>query len=180
MAYYPDLSRYSYWDEEYRQNTVNVGFLSSQYDYERRKAAPELLDALARFCTVCVGLTRGYHSCEFCPPADREVIKKVPFGDRYITLGSAEIRVFGVNGAIYAAPTLIHHYVSEHDYAPPEEFVQAVLAGSAPPDPSYLNRLRDIKLAWEWNLGLKRYRPVALTDQGFVYTDEWAFAKDLP
>ena len=30
-------------------------------------------------------------------------------------------------GAIYAAPNLIYHYVAEHHYAPPQEFVDALL-----------------------------------------------------
>ena len=43
-------------------------------------------------------------------------------------LGSAEIRVQGKEGKVYAAPTLIYHYVAAHDYDPPQEFVEALLA----------------------------------------------------
>jgi len=28
----------------------------------------------------------------------------------------------------YAAPTLVHHYVSVHEYSPPADFVDAVLS----------------------------------------------------
>ena len=44
------------------------------------------------------------------------------------SLGSAEIRVKGKDGKVYAAPTLIYHYVAAHDYDPPKEFVEALLA----------------------------------------------------
>jgi hypothetical protein len=43
-----------------------------------------------------------------------------------IDLGNGEIRVIGAS-AIYAAPTLIYHYVVAHSYQPPEEFIEAVL-----------------------------------------------------
>lgn len=47
-------------------------------------------------------------------------------------LGQAEIRVAG-GDLIYAAPTLIYHYVEAHDYRPPVEFIERVLAGRALP-----------------------------------------------
>jgi hypothetical protein len=56
-------------------------------------------------------------------------------GERLI--GNAEIRVFGEYETIYAAPTLIYHYVSEHHYKPPVEFVRAVLTGPRPPSDAY-------------------------------------------
>ena len=34
----------------------------------------------------------------------------------------------GATGRVYAAPTLIWHYVTEHGYRPPDEFIDAVLA----------------------------------------------------
>ena len=41
-------------------------------------------------------------------------------------LGSAEIRVQGIDGAVYAAPNLIYHYMANHNYLPPEEFLGAI------------------------------------------------------
>ncbi|MCX7805518.1 MAG: hypothetical protein N3A38_10060 [Planctomycetota bacterium] len=38
-----------------------------------------------------------------------------------------EIRVLGRDGKIYAAPTLIYHYVVAHKYRPPQEFIDAVM-----------------------------------------------------
>jgi hypothetical protein len=43
-----------------------------------------------------------------------------------LALGDAEIRVGGENGIVYAAPTLICHYIHEHGYRPPDEFLAAV------------------------------------------------------
>ena len=46
-------------------------------------------------------------------------------GDEELRLGSAEIRVFGREEGTYAAPDLIYHYVVDHHYLPPEEFIKA-------------------------------------------------------
>ncbi len=35
-------------------------------------------------------------------------------------------------GKVYAAPSLVHHYVVAHDYRPPDEFIAAVLAWDEP------------------------------------------------
>jgi hypothetical protein len=65
-----------------------------------------------------VNVTCGIHLCPFCDPI------KAP-------AGSAEIRV--INGSqAYAAPALIHHYVTVHRYRPPVEFIAAVLAHIEP------------------------------------------------
>ena len=61
-------------------------------------------------------------------------------------LGSAEIRVFGQAGLIYAAPNLIYHYVLLHHYSPPEVFVPAMKEGPKPTDSDYFKRLSLLKL----------------------------------
>ena len=38
-----------------------------------------------------------------------------------LTLGDGEIRVSGSGGVVFAAPTLICHYIHTHGYRPPEE-----------------------------------------------------------
>jgi hypothetical protein len=60
---------------------------------------------------------------------------RVRRGDEQLTIGSAEIRVFGQR--IYAAPTLIYHYVLEHHYQPPNDFVRGLLDGPRPPSDEY-------------------------------------------
>jgi hypothetical protein len=42
-------------------------------------------------------------------------------------LGSAEIRVPGKSGIQYACPNMIYHYLQDHNYRPPDEFITAVL-----------------------------------------------------
>lgn len=49
-------------------------------------------------------------------------------------LGSAEIRVGLPGGRWYAAPNLVYHYVTAHNYRPPDEFIEAVLHGDVATD----------------------------------------------
>jgi len=170
MAYYRDLTGYDYFPEGFRPGTLNIGWLSAEYEFRQAEPAPEFLERLWRFCTVSVMQSGGVDMCELC-----EVPKQdVSHSDKVLLLGSAEIRVFSLGAEIYAAPTLIYHYVSLHRYSPPDKFVQAVLEGPSPPDRDYLEKLKQLELDWDWTMGLNMVRPMKLTPKGFVHTDEWA------
>lgn len=70
--------------------------------------------------------TRGYHFCTYCPEADEEVVVPNDQGEP-LHLGSAEIWVPGVGEVVYCAPNLIIHYVRDHNYQPPADFINAVM-----------------------------------------------------
>jgi hypothetical protein len=48
------------------------------------------------------------------------------------------------NDVIYVAPELILHYIQEHRYRPPDEFISAVLRCPDPKTQQYLDALVDI------------------------------------
>jgi hypothetical protein len=53
-----------------------------------------------------------------------------------VAVGDSEIRVVATDGTWLVAPTLILHYVSDHAYRPPLEFIEAVTNGRfAPVEP---------------------------------------------
>jgi hypothetical protein len=54
---------------------------------------------------------RGFHICEFC--------KK--------DCGNGEIGIIHPDGRIFMAPVGIVHYLVEHSYKPPDDFIDAVL-----------------------------------------------------
>ena len=61
-------------------------------------------------------------------------------GNQTAWFGSAEIRVIG-DGMIYAASTIIYHWVVEHQYRPPDEIIEAVLKGPRPGTEDYWEQL---------------------------------------
>lgn len=96
---------------------INVGWLDEEHAFPRSEPDARLVSGLEGACRATrYHLTRGYQECPCC-------------GYGYgldSVFGKAEIRVQGT-GVVYAAPSLISHYVKEHEYAPPEEFVRWVI-----------------------------------------------------
>lgn len=50
----------------------------------------------------------------------------VQIDGRHIDVGNGEIQVTGKGATIYVAPTMILHYIAEHHYLPPDEFIKAL------------------------------------------------------
>ena len=125
--YYPDLTSYCYFESQRSPKVLNVGWLDIHHPFPRKKASEELLDALFERSLHSDVQTRGWHRCEFCDDPNVYPIRVFRHGQE-TTLGSAEITVDGKDGRRYAAPNLIYHYVAAHDYDPPTEFLEALLA----------------------------------------------------
>lgn len=145
MSYFEDLSQYSFLPAGLRPGTRNVGWLDRVHDFPTTTPTEELLDQLWSFCLVSVNQTRGIHVCPFCPTNSGPCFERR--GHR-LNLGSAEIRVFSTDGTVYAAPTLIYHYVQTHKYRPPDDFVSGILGGPQPTHPDYFERLTSLGLSW--------------------------------
>ena len=146
MTYYPDLSRYEYHRGMFdRPRTLNVGWLAREHAFDVAPPSDELLDAIWQYCKVSVAQMRGIHDCDFCPG---EYVESAEYKGEKLLLSTSEFRVFDDNGDIYAAPTLIFHYVQRHHYRPPQAFVAALFRGPAPPDAAYFARLQ---LGLEWD-----------------------------
>ena len=148
MAYFPDLTSYSYFPLEIEQeNTLNVGWLSSEYEFPTGSVDEAFTERLWLLCAYRLRQTRGFHLCPFCKHQSRPLHPlTVTHQESELLLGTAEIRVSGEDGKIYAAPDLIIHYVVSHKYRPPDEFIAAVLSASPPHSSSYKAFLRRIGL----------------------------------
>ena len=122
MPYYEDLSPYEYTSHGQRcANLVNIGWLDLKRPFHQGSVEPALLVRIGELCMAPVNRTRGFHACSKRP----EYPVREDVGGAVVALGSAEIRVFGTSKT-YACPTLIYHYIREHRYLPPHEFLDAV------------------------------------------------------
>lgn len=171
MAYYSDLSAYTYGGDRYFSvpDTVNVGWLSSEHLFKRATPSEELLDRVWSLSKVSVAPAKGRHYCEFCAEPDATIGR----GDEHLKLGRAEIRVFSTHGRIYAAPNLLYHYICAHGYLPPVEFVAPLVGGFAPPDREYFEQVNKVDRMWNWTDGQDKSRLIRLTRDGFVCDDEY-------
>lgn len=129
MTYYPDGSPYAFLPEQ-EDGAVNVGWLDASQPYPTGAVPAEFVERLYELCRHPVNRTRGFHWCNLCPPPDdssKRWTAELPGPGGPYPLGSGEIRVRATGGTRYAAPDLVVHYVTEHRYRPPGEFIAAVL-----------------------------------------------------
>jgi hypothetical protein len=115
VAFFEDLTPYTYlYPEEELPGTVNIGWLDRARPFPIGATSEDFRAKLGQLCQRPLKQTRGFHLCYFCKGRDRPA-------------SSSEMRVAG-GGKVYAAPSLVHHYVVAHSYRPPDEFIAAVLA----------------------------------------------------
>ncbi|MFG1917190.1 hypothetical protein [Micromonospora sp. NPDC048898] len=142
MTYFADLTPYTYlerheddqWpsDEQGKDlPLLNVGWLDAAHPYPTGAPPHGLVPALTELAKTRVRQTRGHHYCEICVrdmgEGAREAIRQ-----GMIARESAEFEVRG-DGVVYAAPQLLLHYVTAHEYLPPAEFCTAALAATCDP-----------------------------------------------
>ena len=136
MTYFKDLTPYEYFarHEPLNSSSLNIGWLSSEMPFEKGFTTQEFRDKLLKFCSdeFIVLIARGFHPCEFCGFSwgqwHDEQKDKYGKNAHCASIGDGEIRVSG-KSAVYAAPALIYHYVIQHQYKPPDEFIEAILTG---------------------------------------------------
>lgn len=142
MTYFADLTPYKYSDKirggRPEPNTLNIGWLEGDQPFPVGETPPIFRERLWQFRTAVVWATRGIHLCTVCQ--DRKLAASSP---TRLNSGSAEIRVF-YQGKTYAAPSLLYHYVIDHHYHPPYEFIEAVLHGDLPGSRAYLKNMQKL------------------------------------
>ena len=121
--YFPDFAPYSYNLPVVLPSVGCIGWLKRGRKFARAKADAAFLDKMASIIRrECVHVTRGTHNCDFCSEG------RIWLDDKSELLGHAEMWIPATSrDVVFSAPTLIYHYCREHDYAPPQEFIDAVM-----------------------------------------------------
>jgi hypothetical protein len=79
-------------------------------------------------------LFMGIHECTLCPKDSRKV------GYRNLLIPTRHL--------LYVAPELIIHYIEDHGYQPPKEFIGAVLKCPEQESADYMELLRPFEHYW--------------------------------
>ena len=141
LPYFADLTPYSPGreDNELGITPLAVGWLRRGKPFQTGAPPAGFLFKLAGFCLPENSLEA------FARPLpcglETHPVKPLLARGRPLPLGRREIRVIGLE-EIYAAPDLIYHYVAEHGYLPPREFIDAVDRGPQPGSPELKALLR--------------------------------------
>jgi hypothetical protein len=131
---------------------LNVGWLNKEYVFSQGGVPDAFIQRLWLFCREPMCESKGFHECEFCVEPSEFGIAAL-YADEELRLGSAEIRATDRNGMMYVAPNLIFHYVVQHHYRPPGEFIQAVLEGPLPDTLEYRESTKKWKYGtWKTSL----------------------------
>lgn len=112
-------------DEAIGWQPLAVGWLRVGVDFVTGKVPALFPSLLLPFChppyTLCH--TPVPQPCPLC----RQPIS---------AFGQGEIRIIGAE-EIFAAPDLIYHYITVHQYCPPQPFIQAILQNPNPTSAEY-------------------------------------------
>lgn len=139
MAVYEDFSKYEK-NGAKLENVINIGWLGEAGKFPKGHVSEEFIMNLWE-----------YYKCPFFPV--RKVYQNenldgywkfytAKCNGREIALGSSEVRIFDQKrGVIYASPNLIIHYILNHKYLPPQEYIKAVIEGSKPNSRDYCNMI---------------------------------------
>jgi hypothetical protein len=139
MAYFQDLSPYAYGHRGHPA-VVHVGWLDSTHPFRKGAVESRLIEKMKLLSRTPVELYRGKHFCDLCtepPNLEKTFTSKAPGLVRYIDPNCSWARWMdqrSSNGEIrvrygeltFAAPLLIVHYIEEHGYLPPAEFLKAI------------------------------------------------------
>ncbi len=154
MTYFEDLTPHTYTECQVERGVLNVGWLGGGHEFPTGEASRKFVFALSKMCLSPIHLHRGFHGCEYC---------------RGKAEGNGQIRVCHANGTWYASPQLIGHYVADHEYLPPADFIDAVC------DPLHVAMARIDQDMESWEADIRSVFPEWKPD---AYLDQWPKAKE--
>jgi len=132
MTYYEDLTPCGYFP---KVELVAIGWLGSEHSFEQGPVGQPFLEALRRLLVFpwFPYAFAGGHLCEWCG----------------LVWGTANLLVPSAHG-VFVCPELILHYIEQHNYRPPQQFQDAVLACPATDTDAYFDLLEASGLIAEW------------------------------
>ena len=104
-----------------------MGWLERGHVYNKGPVREEVVDTLLRLLVDPWQpvMNWGWHVCSLCPLS--HFPPTLTYKGKRIAMGISNVFVPG-DQCIYVAPSMIAHYMSVQEYAPPQAFCQALLA----------------------------------------------------
>jgi hypothetical protein len=188
MPYRPDLSPYPNVNPDVSIRILNVGWLAKGKPFPRGSVPLAFATELRQLVEQAEHPTGESRVCEFCErPAD--IIANDPAYETVWELfrsGHAEIHVHSADKTVYFAPDLILHYVAEHQYRPPDEFIEAVLQQRRERDelqvsPKAQELLRHLEFAFagvQLGNGVSLHQTIAIDEREMGESEAYLRSKD--
>lgn len=135
LEHHPEFSPYHYCKDFYFPEVRCVGWLHGDNEFIVGTVPSSFLPRLKELVvssdkgifSIEVNQVRGFHSCPVC---GKKPVTVIDGEGKSLLLGSAELWVpdNATEGSYFATSDLIIHYVLDHHYQPPQEFIDSVLA----------------------------------------------------
>jgi hypothetical protein len=135
LRFFPDLSIYETDDKLPLPDVLNVGWLSIRNEFNIGDPPKEFVAKLKKlievsFCQngklkLVMGLWRGEFHCPLCNMSSFDIQEKWDMAG----LGNAEIWIpsYSRKQCHYSSSTWIYHYIIDHNYLPPGEYIESIL-----------------------------------------------------
>jgi hypothetical protein len=140
MSYFPDLSPCTYFPRQ-QARLIAIGWLEPRNEYQKGDVSKDFLKALVTLLKdpwePLIAL--GYHCCSFCRLEEEFSTYK----DLELPIGARNVYIIGKD-QVYVAPSLIEHYIENHEYQPPLEFQTAVMLAARTRKKDYEKKLKKI------------------------------------
>lgn len=129
-----DLSTRAYF--AHGQYARAVGWLETDHPYQQGTVPVRFLARLKQHVDTAYQpvLFMGFHECSLCQEGDRKA------GLRNLLIPTERL--------LYVAPEMIVHYIEDHGYQPPQEFVEAVMACPEQASVEYSALIRQFEKSW--------------------------------
>ena len=125
-----------------KEDSLNIGWLEKGHKINRGDVPEEFIEKLWQYLRYPVHVCRGFHVCSLCKNI-KSGVPVVEYKGEKRQAGYYEIRVWGKNGKVYAVPSLVIHYILQHGYKPPQEFIDAVIDSEDASSDEYYNKVLD-------------------------------------
>ena len=128
--FFPDLTPFEYKLEVPIPGVLNIGWLHRKHKFTVGDINEKFQNKLKSFIlnhddgkVLINRLKAGVHMCPFCDKVD--LILDADGKQTYLTW--AILWIPSENNCFYASPAMLYHYIDEHNYKPPQEYVDAVM-----------------------------------------------------
>ena len=131
MAWYADLAECNYFGTFHPSLLRAIGWLECGKSYAQGDVDIQVLNKLAELLkdSWAPVFFMGVHRCSLCPGKGE--------------MGSANMFIPD-DGFLFVCPELILHYIKDHQYSPPSEFCEAVLACPSMNSTAYLEAVEPL------------------------------------
>lgn len=130
VTFHEDLRPYEYEGRIY-PNILSIGWLDNNHSYPMGQVPNLLAEKLLLLTCGCIEgidlISMKVRSFERCPFTNEKIEYRIPNSKKTRLVGMSELCIPNKdNNILYCFPDMLYHYITEHSYLPPMEFLNSL------------------------------------------------------